>query len=226
MKVIVSDVLGNKKKKYVGFSWLYMFFGPFYLLCRGKVLSFLLLAIMYYYFLPIPGMQYLADLINKINFIQPNAFVYINKLLLLFRRSWSQPYNYIGIITVVLIHFAIAFNCEGIMLKKYMRKKMLFPLTEEDARKLIYYKSAKFDVKLAPQNGVQTLYGYKSAEQLWAEKNMLESRSTYSNNPVMHTLSSLPKDEKIKRREHYNQLLKDKVITLDEYKILIERLNM
>lgn len=181
---------------------------------------------MYYYFLPIPGMQYLADLINKINFIQPNAFVYINKLLLLFRRPWSQPYNYIGIITVVLIHFAISFNCEGIMLKKYMRKKMLFPLTEEDARKLIYYKSAKFDVKLAPQNGVQTLYGYKSAEQLWAEKNMLESRSTYSNNPVMHTLSSLPKDEKMKRREHYNQLLKDKVITLDEYKILIERLNM
>ena len=190
------------------------------------MLSFLLLVIMYYYFLPIPGMQYLADLINKINFIQPNAFVYINKLLLLFRRPWSQPYNYIGIITVVLIHFAIAFNCEGIMLKKYMRKKMLFPLTEEDARKLIYYKSAKFDVKLAPQNGVQTLYGYKSAEQLWAEKNMLESRSTYSNNPVMHTLSSLPKDEKMKRREHYNQLLKDKVITLDEYKILIERLNM
>ena len=45
MKVIVSDVLGNKKKKYVGFSWLYMFFGPFYLLCRGKVLSFLLLVI-------------------------------------------------------------------------------------------------------------------------------------------------------------------------------------
>ena len=168
MKVIVSDVLGNKKKKHVGFSWLYMFFGPFYLLCRGKVLSFLLLVIMYYYFLPIPGMQYLADLINKINFIQPNAFVYINKLLLLFRRPWSQPYNYIGIITVVLIHFAISFNCEGIMLKKYMRKKMLFPLTEEDARKLIYYKSAKFDVKLAPQNGVQTLYGYKSAEQLWA----------------------------------------------------------
>ena len=104
---------------------------------------------------------------------------------------------------------------------------MLFPLTEEDARKLIYYKSAKFDVKLAPQNGVQTLYGYKSAEQLWANRLItVFSVSPYSNNPVMHTLSSLPKDEKMKRREHYNQLLKDKVITLDEYKILIERLNM
>ena len=33
---------------------------------------------------------------------------------------------------------------EGIILKKYIRKKVLFPLKEEYARKLNYYKSAKF----------------------------------------------------------------------------------
>lgn len=225
MRIKVADVLGNEQSKYVGFSWLYLIFGPFYLLCRGKIFTFLLLGLLYFYLLPIPGMDTVVALIVRLPFWTANNVRAIRDSLMFFRQSWHLPFNYIGISFCALLHLFVAFFCEGPLIRSFMRRRMLFPASEEDARKLIWYRGAGFDVKLAPKNGIQSLYGYKSAEQLWIEKNMTEIDRSTSVNPLLDALAPLPKDEITRRRDHLNKLLKNREITVEEYKLLVEHLN-
>lgn len=171
-------------------------------------------------------MDYIADLIAKLPFWTRNNIRAINDTLLFFRQPWHLPFNYIGIGICASLHLLLAFVVEGQLVRRRMRRRMLFPASEEDARKLIARRAAPYDVRLAPKNGIQSLYGYKSAEQLWLEQNLRDaSVQSTSANPLLTALAPLPKDEKIRRRDHLNKLLKNREITLDEYQTLVERLN-
>lgn len=145
MKIVhLSDSNGKVIKKYVGFSYLFFFFGPFYLLVKFRLLSALILFLLYYYLLPIPGMDLFSNLITPI--FNENTSLLIGDILLFFRGESSKI---IGITSVIIIQFILSFFIEGFLIKKRIKKEKLLPVSEDDARLLISVHACSRKVKLS-----------------------------------------------------------------------------
>ncbi len=169
MKVDLQDIALNKKSKRVGFSFLYFFFGPLYLLVRLQYYSLFLLVI-YYYCLPIPGMEAIQELLYKIP-MDTNAQTIVHNILFYFRSGFNEYPIYIGIFAIFLIHVFLSVTIDNYLLKKKIKKHKLYPVSELDAQKLTYYRIAKPGVRTS-QNVAQLVSSNVMAEQMWQEKNL------------------------------------------------------
>lgn len=145
MKIVcLSSHEGKVKKRYVGYSFLFLIFGPFYLIARFRLFSGIFLLMIYYYLLPIPGMDFIYQIIVDLSFSTINESIY--EFLMFFRGDMTK---FIGIGVVILFQFIVAFFLEGPLLKRYIKRKKLLPVTEDDARLLIYVHAANRKILLA-----------------------------------------------------------------------------
>lgn len=223
MKVALADRLGNVKKIRVGFSFFHLFTGPIYCLVHLKIFTLLFEAIAIFYLLPIPGMNFLTDILTKYNFMPEKMLYYVNKVLMLFRLNQGNYYFVFGILIFILLHFHISIVIRNHQCKRIMNKKQLLPLEEEDARKLIYYHIAKPDVSLAEAFDIRQSNTYKSAEENWYENN----QNRIKHNPSFQNRYTLPltSDERYKTRvEQVENSYKLGLITKNEYERKIKAL--
>ena len=174
--VNLADVASNRFKKRVGFSFGYLVLGPIYALARLRYEGLIFLLI-YYYMLPIPGLSELGELLsNKFN----NAFIDgLNSVLLFFRSGWDSFAPYLGIILVIILHVWISTWFDNYLLKKKIIKKKYYPISENDARILLYYKVVKPDVLLADEYYKKEHFQQEAAE-IWEKKN-LDFTTMFSN---------------------------------------------
>lgn len=163
-KVQLADRLGNMETRKVGFSWLHFFFGPIYSMARGRIFFGILEALFIFYFTPIPGMQFIANLFDALKFIPVSYLEFIKKLVMLFRLG---HYYILGILFTILCHFVVSYYIDSYILKKHMKKKQLLPVDEKDARILIRYHVAKEKIALASSFDMRTTNSYKMAEENW-----------------------------------------------------------
>ena len=144
MKVVnLADKRGNVKQKHVGYSFAFLFLGPFYLFAKVHIFSGLFLTILYYYLLPLPGMDSFIFLFK--NIMNNEQIELLSRFLLFFRGEYPQ---YVGIAIVIIIQFTISFFIEGLLLKRDIRSKKFLPVTEKDARILIYIHACNYKVDL------------------------------------------------------------------------------
>ena len=145
MKIVnLSDSRGEIKQKHVGFSFWFCFFGPFYLIAKLHIFSGILLLILYYYFLPIPGIYEINYFITQ-NLSEEYANI-IGRLLVFFRNDYARIF---GIIIVLVFQFLTSFFIEGLILRRSIKRKKWLPVTEEDARLLISIHACSYKVPLA-----------------------------------------------------------------------------
>ena len=147
MKVTLANYDSNRIRKRVGFSWLYFFFGPFYLIARLHFEG-ILLAVIYYYLLPIPGMNYIAGWIGSWG-ISSQAAETVSQILLFFRSGWNHIEVYLGLILFLFIHLMMSYIGGSCVLRRTIKRKKLAPVTEDDARQLIKWHCVKADVLLS-----------------------------------------------------------------------------
>jgi len=152
-RVLLSNSSGDVKRRYVGFSFGFAFFGPLYLIFRLRIVFAIILLILYYYFLPIPGLDSLCMIVKEL--IGSNSvFDNIANVLLFFRGPITK---YIGISIVVIFQLSISFFLEGLLLRKLIKKKKYLPVTEDDARLLISVHAASRKVLLAGSSYERTI---------------------------------------------------------------------
>lgn len=219
-KVQLADRLGNVQNKKVGFSWLHFFFAPIHAICLGFVFTALLELFLYYMLLPIPGMEFIVELIGKIPFIPAEVFEYISKILLYFRHF---PNYILGIIFVLLFHLYTCANIMSRKLKRYMKRKQLRPLEEKDARLLIKYHVCNVDVGLAESFDIRGTSSYKSAEENWYEKNQnrISQRPTFETRNNLRYTSEQKLSVKIEQLKNIYAL---GLITKEEYNRRLKQL--
>ncbi len=226
-QVQLADRLGNTKKKRLGFSWPYFFFGPFYSLFRLRIISAIILGLLYYYLLPIPGMEFFVKYFNMIP-LPSEILNYGTKILMGFRKP---RYMIFGITFFALIHVYFTIFIEGFMLKRYLRRKELLPLNESDARLLISYRVVKVSINLASSFSIKSLDSYQIAEKNWYQQNQQrlnsQNKRTDTSTSYINTISPLPNrlsDTEIKKVQLIQEQLENLqnqfnagLITLDEY---------
>lgn len=144
--VHLCDANGNIKEKHVGYSIWFLFFGPFYLLAKLRIISSLILFILYYYLLPLPGMYYLANFISQP--FSPSTRDIIIRFLTFFRLDYPR---YSGIILVILIQIVLAYFIEGQILRRQIKHRKILPVTENDARILISVHACNHKIPLADE---------------------------------------------------------------------------
>ncbi len=224
-QIQVSDRLNNVKEKKIGFSWRYLIFGPFYLLFRLRIFSFLILICLYYYFTPLPGMEYIVKTINYIP-LPAEIINLATKLLMLFRRKY---YFVFGTAFIVILHLFFTFYVEGFMLKRILKRKELLPVTEADARMLIKYHVVNQNVKLAASFSIRNMNSYQIAEKSWYQQNQdrLKKPKLDKGTHFINTISPTPNrlsDTEIKKvqsiqvqLEHLQNLFNTGMLTAEEY---------
>jgi hypothetical protein len=219
-KVTLADRAGNHLIKRVGFSYLYLCFGPLYLVARLRWEG-LVLGLLYYYFLPIPGMENLVGWIKTWG-MNASFTDFVSRGLLYFRHGFASPRFYFALAFVLLFHILFSCICDNWLLKIKIKRKGLAPVTEEDARDLIGAKCVKTNVLLAAEVNERE-HLFQQAEQVWEDKNlsytqMISRRdvSTYS-----HLSAASPTDELAHKRHLDNAALLQKgIISKEEYEIL------
>jgi len=145
MKIVnLSNEKGQVKRKYVGYSFFFLFFGPFYLMTKLRFISGILLLLLYYYLLPLPGMDLFINLITTN--MSPNIADIIERVLFFFRTEYAR---FVGIGIVILIQVFLSIFMEGLLLRKQIKKQKILPITEEDARLLISVFACNRKIKLA-----------------------------------------------------------------------------
>ncbi len=218
VKVQLSDRLGNVVTKKIGFSWLYFVFGPIYSFFRGYIFSSTLLLLLTYYLLPFPGMEYFASLIMKISFLDVNFLTFITKVMLVFRTHY---YFILGAMFVLLFRIVNAFFFRSRRLRRYMKKKEVRPLDENDARILIKYHACNENISLAENFDLRKSSSYKSAEENWYEDNQTRinvspsETNRYATRTMSHTKIAI-------KKEQIENLYKLGLISREEY---LSRLN-
>lgn len=208
--VQLADRLGNIKKKRLGFSIPYLFLGPIYLLVRFRILSFLLMLICTYYFLPIP---YMNEVVKFFRFIGiPNQIMdHLATFLMFFRGAVSR---YFGIAFYAFLHLWIASFIEGRLFRRVIKRKRYLPVSEKDARILVKYNAAKITVPLAESFDIRSMSGYKSAEANWYEANQTRLKKGKNNSTTfINTLAPLP-----------NKLTESELSKVEEAQIQLEQL--
>ena len=227
-KVNLADRAGNKVVRRVGFSFGYLFLGPVYLLIRLRGEGLLLL-LAYYYFLPIPGMEYLVSALDS-TALDRNFLKILTDSLMYFRLGFDQPRVYFSIAAVALFHIFFSFICDNWILGKRIKRKNLAPVSEDDGRLLIYAHSVKPDVLLAKEISEKE-HLFEQAERVWEDKNLsyttMLSRSEIERiqDEAVKSDSAKPdQDEKrIQRHLDNASLLAKGAISKEEYDILEKR---
>lgn len=169
MKVNLVDLGSNKIKKRVGFSYGYFFLGPLYLLIRLRW-ECLLLAILYYFLLPIPGLRELFNWMLSIG-ISTQVIYNLEGLFLFFKQDWNSFNNFLGIILCSIVHIYMSIRTDKWLLKKSVKKKMLSPEFEADARVLIYHHVIPYNALLA-KDAFTKRQLHEEAEKLWENQNI------------------------------------------------------
>lgn len=145
MKVVnLADKQGNVKQKRIGFSFGYFFFGPFYLFARARIILGIFILGLYYYLLPLRGMNTISNFILQLLNLQ--EYPIIKTIFMFFRDDYTK---YIGITLTIAIHIFVSIFIESYLLKKLIKKKKLLPVTEDDARILISYHVCNTKIELA-----------------------------------------------------------------------------
>lgn len=212
-KVQLCDRLGNITTKKIGFSWVYLVFGPLYSLIRGYILSSLLLLLLTYYLTPLPGMEYLTSLILNISFIDKGILEFICKVLLVFR---THHYYILGILLVLIFRIFNSFLFRSRLVSRFMKKKEYRPLEEKDARLLIKYHAANEKINLAEAFDLRSTTSYKTAEENWYEDNQNRINSTPSETKRYATRTMGQTKVAIKK-EQIENLYKLGLISKEEY---------
>jgi hypothetical protein len=229
MKVRLADLAGNSLTKRVGFSYWYLFFGPFYLLARLRWEG-LPLIILYGWLLPIRGMGRIVNWIQTWN-LNAQVFNVIKSIFMFSRTPLNQLPFWVGIGVVAVFHLFFSFRCDNWLLKKKIAKKGLSPVSEEDARLLIHAHCVKPDVLLAREKAEKE-HLHEQAEKVWEDKNlsyttMLSRREMDATETgKKEQLSEKEKKDQEIQAKHANNaaLLAKGVITKEEYEILEKRI--
>lgn len=242
-KVNLVDIANNIIEKKVGFSFYYLFLGPFYLLFRLRFEGLILL-ILYYFLLPIPGLVELSNYLVSNSFFNNDFLKWLNDFILFFRSGWDHLQPYVCIILILIIHLMFAMSIDNLLLKENIKKKNWFPYSEEDARLLIYYHVVDYKVRLFKEvKSHQEVI--KNASDNWEEKNYSftsfinkddinknkKRRRLFSTNtsdlskPYEKKLTTSEQNIIKKQHEDNLRLLTEKKITKEEFDILEERLN-
>ncbi len=243
--VVFSDIASNKITKRVGFSFGYLFFGPLYLIARLRFEGILLL-ILYYFLLPLPGIEEFCEFMKVSNWNEVLVNV-LTSFLMFFRSGWDKLQPYICILFILLLHIYLSINVDNYLLKRVIKKKNLHPLTELDARKLIHYNIVGVNVKLYEDIISKDEFN-KIVENNWKEKNMSytmminkedidksknnkgRKKKVYTTSTTDLSIQYVKKDktldnQEIKQLHERNVLLyKEKKITKEEFEILEDRL--
>ena len=212
--VILADLAGNRIRKHVGYSLFYTFFGPLYMLFNLRF-EFILVLILYYWILPIPGLTELGNAIVNTGW-DPRFISFLNGIFLFFRQGWTSFSTYFGLILFVILHISLSFKADNYILKHKIRKKKLSPYLEDDARKLIYYHIAPKDV-LIYSDMAQKEHLHDQAEKIWEDNNlsytMMLSKRELDKSKTMTEFNSL---DEAKRATDLS-LLKRGLITNEEF---------
>ena len=145
MKIVnLSNEKSQVKRKYVGYSFLFLFFGPFYLMSKLRFISGILLLLLYYYLLPLPGMEMFVNIITTNMSLSVTNI--LSRILLFFRTEYAR---FAGIGIVILLQLFLSIFMEGLLLRKQIKKQNILPITEEDARLLISVFACNRKIKLA-----------------------------------------------------------------------------
>ena len=145
MKIVnLSNEKGQVNRKYVGYSFLFLFFGPFYLMSKLRFISGILLLLLYYYLLPLPGMEMFVNIITTNMSLSVTNI--LSRILLFFRTEYAR---FAGIGIVILLQLFLSIFMEGLLLRKQIKKQNILPITEEDARLLISVFACNRKIKLA-----------------------------------------------------------------------------
>lgn len=234
MKVTLANYDSNRIRKRVGFSWLYFFFGPFYLIARLHFEG-ILLAVIYYYLLPIPGMNYIAGWIGSWG-ISSQAAETVSQILLFFRSGWNHIEVYLGLILFLSIHLMMSYIGGSCVLRRTIKRKKLAPVTEDDARQLIKWHCVKADVLLSDEIA-ERLHLHDQAEEIWQENNMTYT-SMLSKSAISHQEAG--RNRKMSAETKYNtevrqrtgeeharnsKMLLEGKISKDEYEILEQNMH-
>lgn len=204
--VCLSDQKGNIKEKYVGYSFAFLFFGPFYLFAKIRIFSGLLLLLLYYYLLPLPGMSSLCGFL--MNYLDPEAGRMIEKFLTFFRGEDSR---YVGIGIVVLFQFVLSFFIEGYLLRRTVKRKKYLPVTEDDARLLISIHACNRKIPLASSRN--------SFENTPLSPNKIIDVPYMIGERDQSEVSFFKQSEKRRKIEELNDLYNHGQMTREEYEI-------
>lgn len=246
--VQLCDIGSNKFTKRVGFSFGYLFLGPFYLIGRLRYEGIILL-IIYYLMLPIPGIVEFCNYMSTSNWNKDLVNI-LTSILMFFRSGWDKFQPYICIIVIIILHIYLSFKVDNFILKNQIKKKNYHPVSEADARKLIYYGISKYDVKLYQEIISKDEFN-KMVENNWNEKNLTYTMMLNKNDiqqaqnknkrlarkkRIYSTSTgdlSIKYKEKTKTKENIDidqihqrnlELYKNKKISKAEYEILEEKL--
>lgn len=208
MKIVnLSDTHGDIKQKQVGFSFWFCFFGPLYLMVKLRFISCLFLLIIYYYLLPIPGMEIIKNFI--LQFTPDSYQEIITRFLMFFRNDYAR---YVGIIIVVFFQIFASFFMEGLLLRKSIKKRKYLPVNEDDARLLISIHACSRKVPLASSrikdNTNNINYTKKETDVPYIINDFDNSK-----------LASFRKSSMKKKIEDLNELYRLEQMTKEEYEI-------
>ena len=219
-KVQLADRLGNIQTKKIGFSWLHFLFGPIYSICTGHIFIAIGELVLYFFFLPIPGMEWIFELIKNIPLLNEEALKIISTVLLFFRIF---PNYLMGSIFVFIVHLRISWRIRSRNIKRYMKRKELRPAEEKDARILIKYHASDENIGLAESFDIRGTRNYKSAEENWYENNQnrISSRPTFeTRNNMAYTT-----EQKVQVQvEQIKNIYDLGLITKEEYNRRIKKL--
>ncbi len=213
-KVQLCDRLGNISNKKIGFSWGYFVFGPLYSLIRGYIISSLLLLLITYYLIPLPGMETITSFILQISFIDKGILDFICKLLLVFR---THHYYILGIFIVLIFRILNSFLFRSRMISRFMKKKEYRPLEEKDARLLIKYHAANEKVTLAEAFDLRTTSSYKTAEENWYEDNQNRINNVSPSETKRYATRTMAQTKVAIKKEQIENLYKLGLISKEEY---------
>ena len=220
-KVQLADRLGNVETRKVGFSFLHFLLGPIYCFIRLRFFLGLFECLLIYYFCPLPGMDFLVELINKIPNIPTWLSEPIGEILLLFRWTGSNTFlnyfaPYFGILFYLIIHIYNSSRIRGKILKSYIKRKDLRPVEEKDARILIKWKVVDDSIGLAESFDIRGTTKYKSAEENWYENNQIRIKSRPSFSTRSNIRYTVEQKAQI-QSEQLDNLYKLGLINKEEY---------
>lgn len=180
MKVNLIDLASNKVQKRVGFSYAYFFLGPLYLLIRLKWQG-LLMILLYYFLLPIPGIPAFFRWMLSIG-VDQQVIYNLEGIMLFFKQDWNSFNNYLGIFLFLIIHIYMSIRADKWLLKLSIKKKKLSPEYESDARVLIYYQIIPYNALLA-KDAYTKRHLHEEAEKIWENQN-IEYTTSFSQKEI------------------------------------------
>ncbi|MCI2068909.1 MAG: hypothetical protein LKJ88_04970 [Bacilli bacterium] len=222
VKVFLADKAGNRLSKRVGFSWGFLTLGPIWLLAQLRWEG-LLLFCFYCWLIPFPGMGRFMSWVKTWN-LNEGFYNGLYSFAMYFRSGFNTFPPYLGIALVLAFQIAFAFRCDNWLLGKKIKRKGLSPVTEDDARALIYVHAVKPDVLLAKEK-FEKEHLHEQAEKIWEDKNLSYTTMLSRQEMELSNGSSLngATSEQQARHASNADLLARGIISKEQYEILEKR---